>query len=116
MTRQLSVSDLRRAGIGAFFKPRDVRGLGVSYYDLQQLVARGWVEKTAPGLYRLADAEATELETIAMVSSAVPDAIICLLSALRAHDLGTQSPRPVWLAIDRKARKPRRLPAPAKIV
>jgi predicted transcriptional regulator of viral defense system len=109
-------SDLRRAGIGAFFRPRDVLPLGVSYHKIQRLVAEGHAEKAGPGLYRLSDVEATETETIAMVASAVPRAIVCLLSALRVHEIGTQSPRQVWLAIDRKARKPRRLPAAVSIV
>src|SRR5687768_1179631 len=112
----LTSSDLRRAGIGAFFRPRDVLPLGVTPYQIQRLVAQGIAEKAAPGLYRLSDVEATETEAIAMVASAVPQAIVCLLSALRVHDIGTQSPRQVWLAIDRKARKPRRLPAAVRIV
>jgi predicted transcriptional regulator of viral defense system len=107
---------LRRAGIGAFFRPRDVRPLGVTYHQIQRLIAEGHAEKAGPGLYRLSEVEATEMETIAMVASAVPHAIVCLLSALRIHDIGTQSPYQVWLAIDRKARKPRRLPAKTSIV
>jgi predicted transcriptional regulator of viral defense system len=39
-----------------------------------------------------------------------------LLSALRVHEIGTQSPHQVWLAIDRKSRKPTRLPARTSIV
>ena len=116
MPENLTSSDLRRAGIGAFFRPRDVLPLGVTHYQLQRLVTQGVVEQAAPGLYRLSDVEATETETIAMVASAVPHAIVCLLSALRVHDIGTQSPRQVWLAIDRKARKPQRLPAAVRIV
>lgn len=80
------------------------------------MVADGRIERVGPGLYRQADVEATEMETIAMVASVVPHAIVCLLSALRIHEIGTQSPRQVWLAIDRKARKPQRLPATARIV
>ena len=80
------------------------------------MLADGQVEKVGPGLYRLSEVEATETETIAMVASAVPHAIICLLSALRVYEIGTQSPRQVWLAIDRKARKPRRVPAAVSIV
>src|SRR5262245_2021228 len=80
------------------------------------MVAEGRIERAGPGLYRLADVEATDMETIAMVASAVPQAIVCLLSALRIHEIGTQSPRQVWLAIDRKARKPRLLAANARIV
>lgn len=116
MLRNLNSSELRRAGIGAFFRPRDLLPLGVTPYQIQRLVAQGVAEKAAPGLYRLSDVEATETETIAMVASAVPQAIVCLLSALRFHDIGTQSPRQVWLAIDRKARKPQRLPAAVRIV
>jgi predicted transcriptional regulator of viral defense system len=113
---RLSYSDLQRAGVGAFFRPRDVLPLGVTYYQIRRMAAEGRVEAVGPGLYRLAEAEATEMETIAMVASAVPHAIICLLSALRVHEIGTQSPHQVWLAIDRKARKPKRLPAAARIV
>jgi predicted transcriptional regulator of viral defense system len=80
------------------------------------MAAQGHIERVGPGLYRVAQAEATELETIAMVASAVPHAIVCLLSALRVHEIGTQSPRQVWLAIDRKARKPTRLPTKVSIV
>jgi predicted transcriptional regulator of viral defense system len=80
------------------------------------MVADGLLERVSPGLYRQADVEATETETIAMVASAVPHAIVCLLSALRIHEIGTQSPHQVWLAINRKARKPVRLPAQARIV
>ena len=116
MTGLPTPSDLRRAGIGAFFRPRDLRSLGITHHQIQRLVAEGHAEKAGPGLYRLSDAAATEMETIAMVGSAVPHAIVCLLSALRVHDIGTQSPRQVWLAIDRKARKPTRLPAAVSIV
>ena len=109
-------SELQRAGIGTFFRPRDVVPLGITHYQLQHMAAEGRIERVATGLYRLADVEATEMETIVMVASAVPHAIVCLLSALRIHDIGTQSPHQVWLAIDRKARKPVRLPAKASIV
>ncbi len=102
--------------IGAYFRPRDVAPLGVSYYQLQKWVAEGTVEAFGNGLYRQAAVEATEMETIAMVASVVPHAIVCLLSALRVHEIGTQSPHQVWLAIDRKARKPIRLPASVRIV
>jgi predicted transcriptional regulator of viral defense system len=116
MRAQLTSLDLQRAGVGAFFRPRDVVQLGLTHYQLQQMVAEGRIERVGPGLYRLVDAEATEMETIAMVASAAPHDIVCLLSALRIHEIGTQLPRQVWLAIDRKARKPRRLPAAVSIV
>lgn len=116
MKGSLSLSILQRAGVGAFFRPRDVRPLGVTHYALQRMVAEGRVERVGAGLYRLVEAEVTAMETIAMVASAVPHAIVCLLSALRIHEIGTQSPHQVWLAIDRKDRRPARLPAATRIV
>ena len=51
-----------------------------------------------------------------MVAAAVPNSIICLLTALHFHNIGTQAPHEVWIAIDRKARKPARAPARVRIV
>jgi hypothetical protein len=115
-TQPLTPARLRKSGLGAFFRPRDIEPLGISFPDLQRLVAEGAVEKVGRGLYRLAAAEPDELETIAMVASAVPTGIVCLLSALRLHNIGTQAPHEVWLALDRKARKPSRPPARLRIV
>jgi len=116
MTTSLSKARLESAGLGAFFRPRDLAPLGVSFKQLQRLVSEGKVEKLGEGLYRLTEVEPTELETIAMVASAAPNAIVCLLTALRVHEIGTQSPHEVWIALDRKGRKPTRVPAKLRIV
>ena len=115
-TPGLTPARLRKFGLGAFFRPRDLAPLGVSFPDLQGLVAAGTVEKVSQGLYRLAAVEPDELETIAMVASAVPAGIVCLLSALRIHNIGMQAPHEVWLALDRKAPKPSRPPARIRFV
>jgi predicted transcriptional regulator of viral defense system len=112
----LTQAKLQEAGVGAFFRPRDLEPLALSFPVLQRLVAAGKVEKVGRGLYRLAAVEPEAFETIAMVSSAVPGGIICLLSALRVHGIGTQAPHEVWLALDRKARKPAHPPARVRIV
>ena len=103
----LTQEKLHRSGIGAFFRPRDVESLGGSYYALRQLVKEGAVERVSRGLYRLADAEPSENYSLAAVCARVPAAIICLLSALRYHEIGTQLPRDIWIAIPRGARAPR---------
>jgi predicted transcriptional regulator of viral defense system len=104
---QLDRDRLRRAGIGAFFRPTQLADVGISYYQLRRLVERGTVERVARGLYRLADAEPTEHYTLAAVCARVPESIVCLLSALGVHEIGTQLPREVWLAIPHKAEPPR---------
>ena len=113
---RLTSARLKAAGIGVFFRPRDLEPLEIAFPELQRLVTAGTVEKVGAGLYRLAAAEPSEFETLAMVASAAPGGIICLLSALRLHEIGTQAPHEVWLAIDRKARKPARLPAKVRTV
>lgn len=76
----------------------------------------GSVEKVARGLYRLADREPTEHHTIAAVASRTPSAIICLLTALGVHGIGTQLPWQVWVAIPHKARTPRLAGLQVKVV
>ncbi len=44
---------------------------------------------------------------LALAAAASPGATVCLLTALRVHDIGTQAPREIWLAVDRRAAKPR---------
>ena len=113
---ELNAAALRTAGLGAFFRPRDVDALGVSYRQLRRFVATGIVDDLGGGLYRLAEIETSELETVAMVAAAVPRAVVCLMTALRVHEIGTESPHEVWIAIDRKARRPARTPAQVRVV
>jgi predicted transcriptional regulator of viral defense system len=98
---------LRMAGFGAFFRPSQVESADMTRDQLRALVQRGAVERVGRGLYRLADMEATENYSLAMACARVPNSVVCLLSALRVHGIGTQVPAEVWLAIPHKARKPR---------
>jgi predicted transcriptional regulator of viral defense system len=100
----------------ALFRPSDLEAHGIPRGYLRTMLARGEVERLGRGLYRLSRVKPNELETVAMVATAVPGAIVCLLSALQIHEIGTQSPHEVWIALDRKARKPTYLPAKARVV
>ena len=80
---------------------------GLTRDQLPALVRSGQVQRVARGLYRLAGAEPTENYSLAMACARVPNSIVCLLSALRVHGIGTQTPAEVWLAIPHKARAPR---------
>ena len=103
----LTKTRLGKAGIGAFFRPSQLEALGITYDQLRRLAAAGTVEHVARGLYRLADAEPTEHYSLAAACARIPRSIVCLLSALKIHGIGTQLPREVWLAIPHKARAPR---------
>jgi len=104
---QRTADRLKGAGIGSFFRPRDLQPLAISFAALQRLVAAGGVEKVGRALYRLTAAEITEQYSRAAVCARVPGAILCLLTALSYHDIGTQIQRHVWIAIPHKARAPR---------
>ena len=99
-------SGLRALGLNTFFRQRDAAEVGVHSRELRRLVDDGSVERVARGLYRCTDAEITEHCTHAAVCARVPDAVLCLLTALRVHEIGTQLPAQVWIAIPHKARTP----------
>ena len=107
---------LRDLGTLTFFRARDAVDRGVDSRALRRLVDEGAVERLGRGLYRRADAEITEHHTHGAVSARVPGAIICLLTALHIHDIGTQLPAQVWIAIPHKARTPRVPSLPIRIV
>lgn len=73
---------------------------------LSRLVRRGLLIKTGRGTYMHPDAELTEHHTLAEVSRGVPAAVVCLLSALRYHELTTQNPSEVWVMLPRGAWRP----------
>jgi predicted transcriptional regulator of viral defense system len=98
---------LRRADLGAFFRPSQLAGADLTPDQLPSLLRAGIVERIGRGLYRLAEVEPTEHYSLAMACARVPNGIVCLLSALRVHGIGTQSPSAIWLGIPHKARAPR---------
>ena len=106
MTVELTQDILHDAGIGNFFRPSQLEPLGIPYHRLRQLEAEETVERIGWGLYRLAESEPTERYSIASVCARVPNAIVCLLSALQVHEIGTQLPRQVWIAIPHKGKAP----------
>lgn len=67
----------------------------------QNAVLKNW------GLYRRVDIEPTENHSLAAVCARVPESVVCLLSALQVHGIGSRVPAEVWLAVPNKARAPR---------
>lgn len=104
---------LREMGIA---RPRDLAGVGVTGTQLRRLVERGEVERVGRGLYALPGARRDERGDLAEIARRVPEGVVCLLSALRFHGLTTQNPLEVWLAIDRKAWRPRIDHPPLRVV
>jgi len=77
----------------------------------------GVLEKVGPGRYRLPNStRTTEHHDLAVATAAVPRSVVCLVSALRFHDIGTQLPAEVWIAVPRGARVPRVSAPPLRVV
>jgi len=88
-------------------RPRELEAQGISRVQLGRLVNEGLVNREARGIYVVPRHAATEAHTLVQVAKRVPNAVFCLLTALRFHDLTTQSAFEVWIALPEKARRPR---------
>jgi predicted transcriptional regulator of viral defense system len=85
---------------------QEVTEANIHTQTLSRLVRAGTLERVARGHYRLPNAPVTEHHGLALVAAAAPKAVICLLSALSFHQIGTQLPHEVWIALDRRSRRP----------
>ncbi|MBT5927318.1 MAG: transcriptional regulator [Verrucomicrobia bacterium] len=97
-------------------RARDLESAGIARSELRRAVDRNILTYVSRGVYRFASAEPTAHDVMIEACLRVPQGVVCLLSALNFHQLGTQAPHLVWMAIDVKARKPQSSDLPLKIV
>ncbi|WP_457336343.1 type IV toxin-antitoxin system AbiEi family antitoxin domain-containing protein [Rhizobacter sp. P5_C2] len=88
-------------------RARDLAEHAVPTVVLSRLVAAGKLERIARGVYSLPARKLSEHRSLAEVSLRVPQGVVCLLSALRMHGIGTQAPFEVWVAIPHHSPTPR---------
>jgi predicted transcriptional regulator of viral defense system len=88
-------------------RPVDLEERGISRGILYRLVRDGLVERQTRGIYVAIQHPFSAEHSLAHVAKRVPAAVFCLLTALRFHELTTQNPAEVWIALPEKARKPR---------
>ena len=98
---------LRLARKHKLLRARDVAEQGLPTITLTRMVQAGKLERVARGLYGLPGAATSEHRSLAEVAARVPKGVVCLLSALRFHEIGTQAPFEVWLAIPNRVAAPR---------
>jgi predicted transcriptional regulator of viral defense system len=98
---------LRLARTQTLLRARDVTRHGLPTITLTRLVQAGKLERVARGLYGLPGAKISEHRSLAEVSARVPKGVVCLMSALRVHEIGTQAPFEVWIAIPQHMVTPR---------
>jgi predicted transcriptional regulator of viral defense system len=87
-------------------RPRDIEAIGLPREYLLRLHRHGKIARSGRGLYSLPEAAITERHSFAEVGRRVPRGVFCLLSALAFHEITTQSPASVWIALPQGARRP----------
>lgn len=90
----------------AVVRPRDLVQIGLPKDYLNQLTQDGVLVKVGRGLYQWPDRDISTHQSLIEVAKLAPKGVITLLSALNFHEMTTQNPFEVWLAIDRKGWRP----------
>ena len=100
----------------AMLRPSHLQEIGIARVVLTRLTAAGQLEKVGRGLYRLPDAPVSEQESLATIAVKVPQAVFCLLTALQIHELTTELPRQIWIAMPQGSHTPKIDYPPVKMV
>lgn len=87
-------------------RPRDLTERGLPKDYLYILEKEGIIERVGRGLYQWPDKDLGRHQSLVEVSKLAPKAVVALLSALNYHNMTTQNPHKIWLAIDGKAWRP----------
>lgn len=91
---------------GGQLRMSDAIALGMSRYSLYSLRDKGIIEQVSRGVYRLVELPPVSNPDLVTVSLRFPKAVICLISALAYHEITTQIPHVVSVAVPRDARMP----------
>lgn len=113
-THSQRVLDL--AGQKGLLRTSDLDAIDAPRVVLTRLTAAGLLDRVGRGLYRLPSQPGSEHEGLAAIATKVPQAVFCLLTALQFHELTTQLPRQVWIAMPRGSHVPRVDFPPIKMV
>ena len=104
MSRKQQV--LQLAEEKGIIRAEDVEAAGISRNYLYRMHREGVLRKNAVGLYAVPEAPITEHSSLAVVAKRVPHAVVCLISALSYHEVTTQIPHEIWLAVPRGSWRP----------
>ncbi len=97
----------RLRGIRGVFRTGQTRQLGIPSRTLRRLRDNGHVDQLSRGVYRLASLAAPSDPDLLIVAARLPQAVLCLVSALAFHDLTDEIPHEVHVALPRGAEQPR---------
>lgn len=93
--------------LGGIIRTRDAIQAGIHPRTLYQLRDSGELEVLSRGVYRLTAQGDISDPDLVIVATRVPQAIICLVSALAFHEITTQIPHAVSIALAKGSETPR---------
>ena len=96
-------------------RPSDLDAIETPRVVLTRMTAAAQLEKVGRGLYRLPN-QGSEHESLVAIATKVPQAVFCLFTALQFHELTTQLPRQIWIAMPRGSHVPKIDYPPVKMV
>lgn len=97
-------------------RSRELEAAGLARAQISRMVEHGSLVRVARGLYALPDQMPGADDGILIAATRAPNAIFCLLTALRIHGITTQAPFELWIGIGNKDRAPRLEWPPLRVV
>jgi len=94
----------------------ELEKIGIPRVVLTRLIRSGQLEKIARGLYCVPNKPVTENSNLITIAIKIPQAIFCLLTALQIHEITTQLPRQIWIAMPRGSHVPKLDYPPIKMI
>ncbi len=88
-------------------RPKELEVLGLSRIQLRALVDEGVLQKTQRGLYTAKNFPYEAHVSLAEVAARSSKAVICLLTALKFHELTTENPSDVYVMLPVGSQRPR---------
>lgn len=88
-------------------RTKDILSHGIHCRTLYAMVESGEIERLSRGLYKLTEQPPLGNPDIVTVAKKVPEGVICLISALAFHNITTQIPHEIYLAINRESWTPK---------
>jgi predicted transcriptional regulator of viral defense system len=92
---------------GGMIRTTEALKLGIHSRTLYTLRDTGVLEKISRGVYRLAEQKPISNPDLVTIAIRFPKAVICLVSALAYHEITTQVPHTISIAIEKGAESPR---------
>jgi predicted transcriptional regulator of viral defense system len=87
-------------------RPKDLASHGIAPVYFRRLLHAGELIQSSRGVYKVPSHKPTAHHHLAESCKRIPGGVVCLQSALHFHGLLKQRPTEIWMAIDRKARRP----------